>query len=308
MLVYRCFKIPKRFHNSVLAIGNFDGVHLGHKSVIMEAKKIAREEKKNFGVLTFEPHPKCFFKKKFNFFRLTPFRTKFEILRSIGIDFLLNIKFDDSFVKISAENFLQKYLVESLDLSHVVIGFDFVFGHKQSGNVQLIKNFAQISKSFTCSIVPELKIENVEVSSSNIRNLLRQGNVIKANKLLSRKWTIESRVVEGKKKGREIGFKTANLRIKEYCDLCFGVYFVEVKIRDHKFQKKFLGIANYGIKPTFKNDEPLLEVHIFNFNAEIYGKRVSIIFKKFIRYEKKFASIEKLREQIIKDINSVKNE
>ena len=157
MLVLRSFRLPEEYFNSVLAIGNFDGVHIGHQAVILEAKKIARNNNSKLGILTFEPHPKCFFKKKFNFFRLTPFRVKVEILKSMGIDFLLNIKFDQKFVKNSAESFLKNFLNKSLKASHIVTGFDFVFGYRQSGDVKLIQEFSKRTRKFNFTEVKELK-------------------------------------------------------------------------------------------------------------------------------------------------------
>lgn len=308
MKVFRSFRLPENFNHSVLAIGNFDGVHLGHQMVIEKAKEIAKEKKKKVGVLTFEPHPKCYFKKKFSFFRLTPFRSKVGILKSLNIDFMLNINFNLNLVEVSADDFLKNFLVDLLKVEHIVTGFDFVFGHKQGGNVDVMQKFSKNYKMFDFTKVSEIKKDNLALSSSNVRSFLRLGDLEKANRILSRNWTIISRVIKGEEKARQLGFRTANLRVNAYCDLCYGVYSVDVKIFDKKKKSIFLGIANYGIKPTFHNTKPLLEVHIFNFSREIYGKRIAVSFKQFIRHEKKFDSIEKLKDQIIKDIKIVKNE
>ena len=306
MKVFRSFSIPKKFNDSVIAIGNFDGLHLGHQEVINEAKKISLKFKKKVGVMTFEPHPKSFFKKKYEFFRLTPFRMKYELLKKKKLDFMLNIKFDKDFMSISPLDFIEKILLEDLKASHVVTGFDFVFGNKQTGNVDVLRNFCKSSKKLEFTEIKEKKMDGSEVSSSLIRELLRKGEIEKANQILSRKWSVVERVLSGEKKARKIGFKTANMRLNSYCDICFGVYKVLIELPEEISKKKFYGIANYGVKPTFMKKTPLLEVHIFDFNKEIYGKKIKVSFLKFVRKEKKFESVEKLKDQIIKDIKLVK--
>ena len=306
MKVFRSFQIPKLFLNSVIAIGNFDGVHIGHQKVIKEAIKISK--KKKIGVLTFEPHPKCFFRKEFFFFRLSPFRVKYSLLKEMGVDFMLNIKFDTEFVNLKPVDFIEEILVKKLNVSNVVTGFDFVFGNKQSGNVNTIRSYSKKTGNFLFTEVPEFKIGKNEISSSQIRKNLRDGKIKQANDMLSRNWQIISRVIPGKKHARQIGFKTANLKINEYCDLFYGVYMVSVEILNSNLKKSLKGIANYGVKPTFDKNEPLLEVHIFDFNENIYGKKLKVEFIKLIRQEKKFQSIEKLKYQIIKDIETTKND
>ncbi|MFL2661037.1 MAG: riboflavin biosynthesis protein RibF [Alphaproteobacteria bacterium] len=309
MHIFKSCKISEEFLNSTIAIGNFDGVHIGHQAVINKAKEISKKKQTKLGVLTFEPHPKCYFNKKNNFFRLTPFREKFKILKQTGLDFMINLKFNRAFLKTSALDFLKNNLVDKLRVSNVVTGFDFVFGNNQIGNVSFIKKFAEETRLFNFFMVPEVKTTpHIEVSSSSIRNFIRQGKIEEANSLLTRNWQISGRVAKGEKKAREIGFRTANIKAEKFCDILYGVYMVSVKFDNKITDKIFLGIANYGIKPTFNKKSPLLEVHIFDFNNEIYNERISVIFHKFIRPEKKFESIVKLKDQIIKDINKVKNE
>jgi len=307
MKVFRSFKLPSNFFGSALAIGNFDGVHKGHQAVLDKTKQIANLNNTKCGVLTFEPHPKCFFKKKFNNFRLTKFREKILIFEEFELDFMINIKFDKNFVSISAKEFIQKKLVEDLKVNHVITGFDFVFGNKKSGDVGLIKNYSQKTKEFDYFEVSEIRKSKSEISSSIIRDLLETGKIIEANKMLGRNWSINSRVILGKQNGRKIGFKTVNLNIDSYCNLSYGVYLVKIEIFKLS-KKKFFGIANYGVKPTVENKSPLLEVHIFDFDHEIYNYRVKVEFLNFIRSEKKFESLEKLRDQIIKDIKQAKND
>ena len=307
MRIFRSFKVSKDFMNSTIAIGNFDGVHRGHQAVIDEAKRIAKKKKTKIGVLTFEPHPKCYFRKKYDFFRLTPFRDKLEILSLSKIDFIVNIKFNSKFLTKSASEFIKNHLVKDLSVKAVVTGFDFVFGNNKVGNVNYMKEYVNKTNDFEFFVVSEVKNEgNLEVSSSNIRKFLRSGEIEQANQLLTRKWTVSGIVIEGERKARELGFRTANIKMNDYCDIRKGVYLVSLDIGD-SYKQKLFGIANFGVKPTFNKTKPLLEVHIFKFQDNIYSKRIKISFHKFIRVEKKFESIKNLRDQISKDINQVKN-
>lgn len=308
MKVFRSFKLPTTYHKAALAIGNFDGIHKGHLAVINKAKLIAKEKKIKLGILTFEPHPKSFFRKHYDFFRLTNFREKFIILKNHKIDFLVNIKFDSEFLKISAEKFILNNLIKELNVSDVVTGFDFVFGNNKTGDVELMKSYSDKTKKFIYHEVSEIKQKNIEISSSVIRNLLRKGMIKEANNLLSRNWRISSIIISGKKNGRKIGFKTANVKVNKFCNLAYGVYLVKVQIPMMFKMKYFYGIANYGVKPTVENKDPLLEVHIFDFNENIYSYRMNVEFINFIRSEKKFESLEKLKSQIIKDIEQAKND
>ena len=308
MKVFRSFKLPTTYHKAALAIGNFDGIHKGQLAVINKAKLIAKEKKIKLGILTFEPHPKSFFRKHYDFFRLTNFREKFIILKNHKIDFLVNIKFDSEFLKISAEKFILNNLIKELNVSDVVTGFDFVFGNNKTGDVELMKSYSDKTKKFIYHEVSEIKQKNIEISSSVIRNLLRKGMIKEANNLLSRNWRISSIIISGKKNGRKIGFKTANVKVNKFCNLAYGVYLVKVQIPMMFKMKYFYGIANYGVKPTVENKDPLLEVHIFDFNENIYSYRMNVEFINFIRSEKKFESLEKLKSQIIKDIEQAKND
>ena len=164
-----------------------------------------------------------FSKKKYDFFRLTPFRMKYELLKK-KLDFMLNIKFDKNFMKISSLDFIKKILLKDLKAYHIVTGFDFVFGNRQTGNVNVLRDFCRSSKKLKFTEIEEKKMDGSEVSSSLIRDLLRKGKIEKANKILSKKWTIVGRVIKGEKKAREIGFKTANMSVNSYCDICYGVY------------------------------------------------------------------------------------
>ncbi len=308
MKVFRSFKLPAAYHKAALAIGNFDGVHKGHLAVINKAKLIAKEKKIKLGILTFEPHPKSFFRKQYEFFRLTNFREKFLILKNHKIDFLVNIRFNSEFLKISAEKFILNNLIKQLNVSNVITGFDFVFGRNKQGDVELMKQYSNETKKFLYHEVSEIKSDDLEISSSVIRSLLRKGMIIEANNLLSRNWCISSVIISGKRNGRKIGFKTANVKVNKFCNIAYGVYLVRVQIPMIYKMKYFYGIANYGVKPTVENKDPLLEVHIFDFDENIYSHRMNIEFINFIRSEKKFESLEKLKSQIIKDIEQARND
>ena len=271
MHIFKSCKVNEKFLNSTIAIGNFDGVHIGHQAVINKAKEVSKKTKTKLGILTFEPHPKCYFNKKYEFFRLTPFREKFKILKQSGLDFMINLKFDRAFLNTSALDFLKNNLVEKLRVQNVVTGFDFVFGNNKIGNVNFMKKFVEKTKLFHFFMVPEVKIKpHIEVSSSSIRNLIRAGKIKEANSLLTRDWEISGRVARGEKKAREIGFRTANIKASKFCDIRYGVYMVSVKFDNINPNKIFLGIANYGIKPTFNKKTPLLEAHILLFQEKFY--------------------------------------
>lgn len=307
MRLFRTFGISKEAYNSVLAIGNFDGLHLGHQNVISFAKNLAKKKNKPLSVLTFEPHPKCYFKRTFHGFRLTPFKIKFELIRELKVDFYINIFFNNRFSKINANDFINKILIDSLMVNHVITGVDFVFGNNKEGNVEMLKEHSIKTKSFDFSIVDDYKFDfKTRTSSSDIRKFLLNGNLKKAEKLLGRKWSIKSKVIRGKKLGSTIGFPTANLNIDNFCKMKFGVYLVCISFKKDNFRTKFTGIANYGIKPTVNNITPILEVNIFDFKRDIYGEDVKIEFLLFIREEKKFDSLESLKSQIQMDINFCK--
>ena len=292
--------------NCVVAIGNFDGVHKGHQCIIESGLKLARKKKKKMGVLTFEPHPKSVFLKKQKFFRITPFRNKFKIIKNLGIDYYFNLTFNKLVSQMSAPDFIQSILIEKLNVSYVITGKDFVFGKNKSGNINLLETMATKSKLFNyISIEDSIQKEGKKYSSSEIRKYLVEGKVEKAKDILGRFWNISGRVIKGEKLARKIGFPTANIDIKNYSKLCFGVYIVEIKLVN-KPSKTYKGIANYGIKPTFNNNYPLLEVNIFDFNSEIYGENIEITLKSFIRNEKKFTNIESLQKQIKKDVEIAK--
>ena len=302
MILIRNLNIKKKMLNSVVAIGNFDGVHKGHQHVLKSGLKIAKENGKKMGVVTFEPHPKTFFLEKKSFFRLTPFRMKHKIIKELGIDYYFNLKFNNVMSEMTALTFIKAILIEKLKVSHVITGKDFVFGKNRSGDINLLKKISTETNNFKFFTVKDY-IENngKKYSSSEIRKNLLNGRLNKVKEILGRHWSISGRVIRGEKIARKLGYPTANISVKNYSMLCFGVYAVNINFLKYP-QKKYEGIANYGVKPTFDKKNPLLEVNIFDFNLNVYGEYIEITFKSFIRNEKKFKNLDSLKKQIRNDI------
>ena len=303
MKIYKNFNISKHHKQSIILIGNFDGVHLGHQKLF----KLANSYKKKFnlkvGVLTFEPMPKMFFNKNLKNFRISNINQKKTILKNLGVDFLITKKFDKNFSKIKYNFFIKKILSGKLKAKYVFVSNNFRFGNKREGNVeQLIKN----EKIYGYKIVkPQpLILQKKVISSTYIRSLLEKGDLKKTNKLLGRNWSIEGIVQKGRQQGKKIGFPTCNIDVKDYVIAKPGVYAVKVKQKNSN--KSLKAIANLGYRPTFNQKKILLEVHIFNFSGNLYNKYLSIEFTKFIRKEKKFKNVNHLRKQIQSDLKVAK--
>jgi riboflavin kinase/FMN adenylyltransferase len=301
---YDNFNISKNHENSIMLVGNFDGLHLGHQKLFKMAKLFKKKYKLKIGVLTFEPMPKMFFKKQKNDFRIASLKQKNSLLSKQGVDFIINKKFDLKFSKTNAHNFIRNVLSKKLKISFLFVSNNFRFGNKRKGNVKLLKNN---QKNFNYKVIEPkpLKIKKRIISSSLIRNLLRQGKITLANKYLSREWQIVSVVKKGRQIGKKMGFPTCNMNIEPYVIAKPGVY--AVKIKRLNSNKTLRGIANLGIRPTFNQKKILLEVHIFNFSGNLYNKELIIDFVYFIRKEKKFKSINQLKKQISSDLKTAKN-
>ena len=303
MKLYKNLNILKKHKKSIILIGNFDGVHLGHQKLFKLASRYKKKYNLKIGVLTFEPMPKMFFNKNIKNFRISSVNQKNIILKTLGIDFIITQKFDKKFSKIKSDFFIKKILSEKLDAKYIFVSDNFKFGNKREGDVnQLIKN----EKIYDYKIVkPKPLILNQKViSSTYIRSLLEKGKLNKTNKLLYRNWSIEGTVQKGRQQGKKIGFPTCNIDIKDYVIAMPGVYAVKVKRRNSN--KSLKAIANLGYRPTFNQKKILLEVHIFNFSGNLYNKYLSVEFIKFIRKEKKFKNINQLRNQIQSDLKIAK--
>ena len=301
--LYKNFNINNHHKNSIILIGNFDGLHLGHQKLFNYAKKYKKKYKLKIGVVTFEPMPKMYFNKSIKNFRISNLNQKNMILQNLGIDFIVTKNFNRKFSKIKSNIFIKNILFKKLKAKYIFVSNNFRFGNKREGDVkQLIQN----ENIFNFKIIkpkPLIK-KNKVISSTLIRKLLINGNLNKANKLLNRNWSIEGIVEKGRQQGKKIGFPTCNIDIKDYVIAMPGVYAVRVNLKDKRQNLK--GIANLGYRPTFKQKKILLEVHIFNFSGNLYNKHLSVEFRKFIRKEKKFKNVDQLKKQIKFDLKVAK--
>ncbi len=300
---YSNFNIKKLHRGSIILIGNFDGLHLGHQKLFQLAQSYKKKYNLKIGVVNFDPMPKMFFNKKLKNFRLSNINQKIKLLSNLKVDFVITKKFDKKFSKTKALNFISQILNKKLASKFIFVSNNFRFGNKREGNVKLLKKYEQL---FNYKVVkPEPLIKNKKiVSSSLIRNFLEKGLLDKANNLLKRNWVIQGVVKKGRQVGKKIGFPTCNIDIGDYVLAKPGVYAVKVL---RKNSNKYLkGIANLGYRPTFNEKKLLLEVHLFNFSGNLYNKLLSVEFLKFIRKEKKFYNVNQLRAQIKKDLNIAK--
>ncbi len=302
--IYKNFKIKNKHKNSILLIGNFDGLHLGHQKLFKLAKAYKKRKALKLGVITFNPIPKMFFNKKLKNFKISNFNQKINYFQKFNIDFVIQKKFNKNFSKIKYDKFISKILYKNLRAKYIFVSNNFRFGNKREGNVKLLK---ASQKKYNYKIInpkPLKKIKKI-ISSTLIRKLLVQGKLNKANYLLNRNWSIKGTVQKGRMMGKKIGFPTCNINIGNYVIAKPGVYAVRTLINKNK--KTYKGIANLGYRPTFKQKKILLEVNLFNFSGNLYNKKLSVEFIRFIRGEKKFNGIAQLRNQIKRDILKAKN-
>ena len=300
---YNNFKVSNAHKQSILLIGNFDGLHLGHQKLFNLAKKYKKKFKLKIGVITFEPMPKMYFNKNLKNFRILSIHQKIKILEKLDVDFLITKKFNKQFSKIKSQNFIKEILYKKLKAKYIFVSNNFRFGNKREGDVnELIRN----EKNYNYKIIKPkpFKLKNTIISSTLIRKLLSNGKIEFVNRLLSRNWSIESKVEKGRQLGKKIGFPTCNLNIKNYVIAKTGVYAVKIYQENKNFSLK--GIANLGYRPTFNQKKILLEVYIFNFSGNLYNKHLTIEFINFIRKEKKFKNINQLKKQINLDLKSAK--
>ena len=299
MKFYKNFNILKKHKRSIILIGNFDGVHLGHQKLLRQANIYKKKYKLKIGVITFDPMPKMYFNKKIKNFKISNIYQKNKILESYGVDFIITKEFNKKFSKIKSDFFIKEFLFKKLKVKYLFVSNNFKFGNNREGDVKkLIQN--EVNYNYKIIKPNPLVLNKKIVSSTFIRALLERGNLKLANKLLNRNWTIGGVVQKGRQQGKKIGFPTCNIDIKNYVVAMPGVYAVKVK---RKNSNKYLkGIANLGYRPTFNQKKILLEVHIFNFSGNLYNKYLSVEFAKFIRKEKKFKNVNQLRLQIRSDL------
>ena len=301
MKIYNNPNLNKKHCNGVIAIGNFDGLHLGHQKVIKEAKQKAKKNKIPFGVMTFEPVPVMFFNKKIKNHRINSLEQKKTQLKKFKLDFLIIIKFNKNFSTQSAEEFIKKIIFKKTRCKYLYVSKNFKFGFKRQGNIKTLKKFEK-KYNFKNIVTKPYEKDNKIISSTFLRNKIRLGKIDEVNKLLNRNWSIIGKVIKGQRRGRKIGFPTCNIKLSDYVVPKLGVYAVKVKSKN--FNKN--GIANIGYRPTFNGKYLLLETNIFGINKNLYNKVISINFKKFIRPEKKFRNLKYLKKQIELDITQAK--
>ena len=301
MKIYNNVKLNRNHLNSVIAIGNFDGLHLGHQKVLNEAKQKAKKKRLPFGVITFEPVPVMFFDKKIKNHRINSLEQKKLMLKIFKLDFLIIIKFNKEFSSLSAEKFIEKIIYKKTKCKYLYVSKNFRFGFKRRGNIQTLKKFEKLY-GYKNIITKPFKKNNRIISSTIVRKKIRKGKINEVNKFLNRNWSIEGKVITGRKRGRKIGFPTCNLKLHSYVIPRLGVYSVRVK------SKYFIknGISNVGYRPTFNGKNLLLETNIFGINRNLYNKVITVYFKKFIRPEKKFKDFKFLKKQIKLDIQQAK--
>lgn len=289
--------LPQGLAQPVLAIGNFDGVHRGHQAVFATARAMAQGRGAPTLALTFEPHPRTFFNPQSAPFRLTPEDIKLEQIAASGLNGAIVLPFDQALATMEAEAFVRDILVGRYKVSGIAVGFDFHFGRARAGSPAFLEGAGR-RHGFAVTVVDPMRDEGDPISSTAIRKALAAGQVGHAAHMLGRPFTISAQVRHGDKRGRTIGFPTANLALPENVDLAFGIYAVRARTSDGR---RFDGVANFGRRPTFDNGAPLLEVHLFDFTGDLYDQTLAVEFHAYLRPELKFDGIDALVAQIAED-------
>ena len=286
-----------------LTIGNFDGIHKGHREIIKNLIQQTKTSNLKSAILSFTPHPKIYFNKQKNFMINSQSKKK-EILKDLGLDYLIDLNFNDKFTQLSHNEFEDKILLEKLNSKRILIGKDFQYGNQRKGNIDTLKIFCEKNKIELEEIGLILNDHNSnKISSSAIRENLKSGKFELANKDLERNFSVAGKVIKGDQRGRTIGIPTANLEYPlNTIVIPYGVYAVETIIEGNTY----FGIVNFGIRPTFNKDKPIVEAYLFDFDNDIYDKDIEILFHKQIRQEKKFNDIKELLNQINIDIAEAK--
>jgi riboflavin kinase/FMN adenylyltransferase len=284
--------------NTCLAIGAFDGLHKGHQLIINQAINEARQNNYPAAVLSFHPHPLEIIPGKTPPPSIVSRRQKISFLKELGVDYYFEQEFNQDFSQLRAEEFINDILLAKIKVNTVVVGDDFRFAHKNEGNVEILKNMGELH-GYQAKIISQLHASDDRISSTRIRNLLKKGRIKKAEKLLGRPYQICGEVVHGKKRGRKLGYPTANLKLEtNYALPPEGVYAVRVYYEG----EEYVGAANLGYNPTFNNQDISFEVFILDFDEELYGKRLCVDIIEFIRSEKDFEDKEELIKQMDQDI------
>lgn len=294
---------PESAHGNVMALGNFDGVHKGHREVILRAKAIAHAQSRPLAVMTFEPHPRRFFSPDLPILRIVPFAQKARLLRELGVNYLYVAHFNAAFSRLSAEDFVQRILQDGLKVAHVVTGHNFAFGHKRRGNVDFLRAQAD-EKGFSYTEVSAAQAADQTLySSSAVRHALAEGDIARVMAILGRPYRVRGTVIHGDQRGRSIGFPTANIRPSPLFLPKSGVYAVWGIVEG----ERYAGVANLGTRPTVDGQRRLLEVHLLDAALDLYGKRMEVEFIEFIRPEQKFSGLDELKAQIARDTETARH-
>ena len=299
----------KHQRGAVLAMGNFDGLHKGHAALIGQARSLAEARGAPVAVLTFEPHPRSVFMPGGEPYRLTPFRVKEREIARLGVELLFVQHFDAAFAQKSAESFVEEVMLGAIGLTHIVVGHDSTFGNRRRGTVELLREMGARHGFGVTVVEPVRGADAAAYSSTHIRELLRGGRPREAAAQLGRFWEIDGRVMVGDRRGRTIGFPTANLGLGEYLRPAFGVYAVRVTgdgPDDPLAGRTIDGVANIGLRPTVGTPEPRLEAHLFDIDADLYGRHLRVSLIDFIRPERKFAGLDALKAQIAEDAQTAR--
>jgi riboflavin kinase/FMN adenylyltransferase len=288
---------------AVLVLGNFACVHRGHRALLAQAKAIAEERAAPLAVMVFEPHPQEFFRPDSGPLRLESFRARAEEFAKLGVDILLVVHFDATLANMSAQDFVLDILVGRLGVSHVVVGKDFRFGKARSGDATVLSYMGEMEGFGITAYEPVAAAGEEKISSSAIRAALKAGKPEDAARLLGHWWSVDGHVAHGDKRGRAIGFPTANLKLTDMFPPAFGVYAVRAILDDGS---KHDAVANFGMRPTVGGTAPQLEVHLFDFDGDLYGKLITVEFIAYLRPEQKFDGLDALKAQIAKDSAAAK--
>ena len=295
-LVVRDGMAAGALRGAVVAIGNFDGVLRGHRAVIGTAMRKAGTLGRPAAVMTFEPHPRAFFNPGAPLFRLTDEAAKLRLLASSGLDGAIVLTFDAALAKLTADEFVSQILVDRFAVSGAVIGFNFHFGMKRAGSPEFLKA-AGMKRGFDVEVEPQFTDNGRPVSSGPIREALAAGKVREADELLGFPWFVTGTVIHGDKRGRELGFPTANIRLDASCALRYGIYAVRVAVDGRRID----GVANFGRRPMFDTGAVLLEIFLFDFSGDLYGKTLDVAFIDWIREERRFDGVPALIAQMNDD-------
>jgi riboflavin kinase / FMN adenylyltransferase len=287
---------------AVVAIGNFDGVHRGHRAVINAALTRAGTMRRKAAALTFTPHPRQFLRPQDPLFQLSSDRNKMRLLAATGLDGAIVMKFDAALAETSAEDFVGKILAGALHIGGAAIGFDFHFGKNRVGSPEFLAGQGA-RLGFSVDVAPPLEDEGRPVSSGAVRAALAAGRVVEATELLGAPWFVSGEVIHGEKRGRELGFPTANLKLAPSCGLKHGIYAVRIDIAG----KRYDGVASFGRRPMFDDGAPLLEVFVFDFDGDLYKQWIDVAFIGWIRHEQKLESIEVLKRQMAADVGQARD-